>query len=61
MNCDSRFLISCNPVVVRDTSTSKAASHHFSIKDFIKDINVEDMFKMMYKNHFSEPALQAKS
>ena len=33
------------------------ALHHFGIKDSIKDINLEEMFKIMYKNDFSEPAL----
>ena len=30
--------------------------HHFGIKDSIKDITLGEMFKMMYKNDFSEPA-----
>ena len=30
---------------------------HFGIKDSIKDITLEEMFKMMYKNDLSEPAL----
>ena len=33
------------------------ALHHFGIKDSIKDINLEEMFKIMYKNDLSEPAL----
>ena len=49
--------ISCHQVAVRDASTSQVASHHFGIKDFIKDITLKEMFKMMYKNDFSEPAL----
>ena len=57
MNGDNKDSISCHWVGVRDASTSQMASHHFGIKDSIKDITLEKMFKMMYKNDFSEPAL----
>ena len=39
------------------TSTSQVVLHHFGIKDSIKDITLEEIFKIMYKNDFSEPAL----
>ena len=56
MNGDNKDSISCHQVTVRDASESQVASHHFGIKDSIKDITLEEMFKMMYKNDFSEPA-----
>ena len=60
-NGDSKVLISCHWVTVRDASTSQAATHHFGIKDFIKDITVEYMFKMIHTNDFSKQLfLQAK-
>ena len=34
--------------------------HHFGIKDSIKDITLGEMFKMMYKNDFSEPAHRSR-
>ena len=57
MNGDNKDSISCHWVAVRDASTSQVESHHFGIKDSIKDITIEEMFKMMYKNDFNEPAL----
>ena len=52
MNGDNKDSISCHWV-----PTSQVALHHFGIKDSIKAITLEEMFKMMYKNDFSEPAL----
>ena len=57
MNGDKKDSISCHRVTVRDASTSQLASHHFLIKDSIKDITLQEMFKMMYKIDFSEPDL----
>ena len=57
MNRDNKNSFNCHQMAVRDTSTSQVASHHFGIKDSIKDITLEEVFKMMYKNYFSEPAL----
>ena len=42
---------------VRDASTSQVASHYFGTKNSNKGITLEEMFRMMYKNNFSEPAL----
>ena len=42
---------------VRDPSTSQVAFHHFGIKGSIKDITLEEMSKIVYKNDFSESAL----
>ena len=44
-------------MAVRDASTLQVASHHFGIKDSIKDITFGGMFKVMYKKDFSEPGL----
>ena len=44
-------------MAVTDASTSKVPLNHFGIKDPIKDNNLEEIFKMMYKNDLSEPAL----
>ena len=57
MQSDNKNSISCHQVAVTDASTSKVALHHFGIKDSIKDITLEEMFKMTYKYDFSEPAL----
>ena len=57
LNGDNKDSISCHWVELRDASTSQVESHHFGIKDSIKDITLEEMFKMMYKNDFNEPAL----
>ena len=57
MNGDNKDSISCHWLAVRDASTSQVALHHFGKKDSIKDITLEEMFKMMYKNDFSEPVL----
>ena len=51
MNGDNKDSIS-----FRNLSTSQMSLHHFGIKDFIKDITLEEMFKMIYKNDFSEPS-----
>ena len=40
MVCDSKGLISCHQVVVRDSSISQVASLHFGIKTFIKGITL---------------------
>ena len=52
MNGDNKDSISCHRVVVRNASTSQMALHHFGVKDSIKDITLEEMFKMMYKSFF---------
>ena len=57
MKGNNKDSISCHWVAVREASTSQVASHHFEIKDSIKYITLEEMFKMMYKNDFGEPAL----
>ena len=56
MNGGSKGSISCHWVPVREASTSQIASHHFGIQDSIKG-TMEEMFKMMYTNDFSETAL----
>ena len=61
MNGDNKDSISCHWVAVRDASTSHVESNHFGIKNSMKNIALEEMFKIMYKNDFSEPVfLQAK-
>ena len=42
-----------NPLILEGEET---VLHHFGIKDSIKDITLGEIFKMMYKNDFSEPA-----
>ena len=42
---------------VRDASTSQVASHYFGTRNSNKGITLEEMFRMMYKNNFSESAL----
>ena len=44
-------------VLPMSTFFSVLTPEHFGIKDSIKDIPLEEMFKMMYKNDLSEPAL----
>ena len=56
INGDNNNSIICHRVAVRDASTSQVTIRHFEIKDSIKDITLEEMFKMMYKNDFTEPA-----
>ena len=56
MNGDNKDSISCHRVADRDLSTSQMSLHHFGIKDSIKDVTLEEMFKMIYKNDFSEPS-----
>ena len=46
MSGDNKDSISCHQVAVRDASMSQVISHHFEIKDFIKDITLEKMFRM---------------
>ena len=46
MSGDNKDSISCHQVAVRDASMSQVISHHFGIKDFIKDITLEKMFRM---------------
>ena len=46
MNGDNKDPIRFHRVAVRDGSTSQAAFHHFVIKDSIKDLTLEEMFKM---------------
>ena len=46
---DHKDFISCHQVAVRDASTSQVALHHFGIKDSLKDITLEEMFKMKFK------------
>ena len=61
INGDNKDSISCHWVAVRDASASHVESNHFGIKNSIKNIPLEEMFKIMYKNDFSEPVfLQAK-
>ena len=35
-------------------TSSRLAPHHFGVEKSIKDISLEEMFKMMYSNDFSE-------
>ena len=46
MSGDNKDSISCHQVAVRDASMSQVISHHFGIKDSIKDITLEKMFRM---------------
>ena len=58
MNDNSKDSISCYQVT---TASTKGASHLFGIKDFIRNISLEEMLKMIYKIYFSEPALSMMS
>ena len=60
MNGNNKDSISCHQVAVRDASTPQVASRHFGRKNSIKDITLEEMFKMMYKSDFSEPAVPSR-
>ena len=57
MDCDSKGLISCHRMTVRDSSTSQVVSLHFGIKDSIKGFTLKEIFRMMYSNDVSELAL----
>ena len=57
INGNNQYSISCHQVAVTDAFTSQIALHHFGIKDSIKDITLEEVFKIMYNNDISEPAL----
>ena len=57
INGNNQYSISCHQVAVRDAFTSQIALHHFGIKDSIKGITLEEVFKIMYNNDISEPAL----
>ena len=46
--------ISCHQVVAKDVTSSRLAPHHFGVEKSIKDISLEEMFKMMYSNDFNE-------
>ena len=35
-------------------TSSRLAPHHFGVEKSIKDISLEKMFKMMYRNDFNE-------
>ena len=38
---------SCNRVTVKDVTSSKLESHHFTAEDSVKDIRLEEMFQRM--------------
>ena len=41
-------------MVVKDVASSKLGSHHLTLENSVKDISLEEMFKRMYKQDFSE-------
>lgn len=49
MNNDGSSFISCNYIIVKDATALQVASHHFGIKNSIKDITLEEIFKTMYR------------
>ena len=55
INCAAKNCpTSCNRVAVKYLASSKLGSHHFTVEDSVKDINLEGMFQRMYKQDFSE-------
>ena len=55
INMNAERNISCHRVAVKDAISSKLAAHHFEVEKSVKDISLEEMFKMMYRNDFNEP------
>ena len=60
-NGDSEVLMSCHWATVRNASTSQAATHHFGIKDFIKDITVEYMLMILVSSSSSKQNLMSSN
>ena len=54
INTETERSISCHRVAVKDVTSSRLAPHHFGVEKSIKDISLEEMFKMMYSNDFNE-------
>ena len=49
---------SCNRVTAKDVASSKLGSHHFTVKDSVKNTKMEEMFQRMYKQDFSDQKLR---
>ena len=48
INCTTKDCsFSCNRVTVKDVTSSKLESHHFTAEDSVKDIRLEEMFQRM--------------
>ena len=54
INTETERNISSHRVAVKDVTSSRLAPHHFGVEKSIKDISLEEMFKMMYSNDFNE-------
>ena len=54
INTEMERSISCHRVAVKNVTSSRLAPHHFGVEKSIKDISLEEMFKMMYSNDFNE-------
>ena len=49
-----KSFISCNRIVVQDVTSGKIASHHFGIKNEVKDVSAKQMLQRMYNQEFNE-------
>ena len=53
-NTETERSISCHRVAFKDVISPRLAPHHFGVEKSIKDISLEEMFKMMYSNDLNE-------
>ena len=49
-----KSFISCSRIVVQDVTSAKIASHHFGIKNEVKDVSAKQMLQRMYNQEFNE-------
>ena len=54
INTERDRTISFHWVALKDVISSRLAPHLFGVQKSIKDISLEEMFKIMYSNDFSE-------
>ena len=54
INTEIERSINCHQVAVKDVISSRLAPHHFGVEKSVKDISLEEMFKMMDSNDFNE-------
>ena len=54
INTETERSISCHRVAVKDVISPRLAPHDFGVEKSVKDISLEEMFKMMYNNDLNE-------
>ena len=54
LNMVDKRSVACNRAAVIDTTSSNISSHHFVMEETMKEVSLEEMFQIMYKNDFKE-------